>query len=166
MQSVIETFFYHPAVWWICAFASNASIAARHGGGSVGDPLRALTRFEELRLDAQTLAANGGSLLAHSRVWCCTRGVGQLVFALGSRGRADRGARGHAVAFAPSAFASRRTTPKPATPNLSGGDRKIKEDKKTKKEKECDKPNSTVDVEAEPDGMSDESTIRKRMTAR
>jgi len=74
MQSVVETLlFYHPAVWWI---SQRIRVEREHCCDDLavavfGDPLqyaRALTRFEELRLDAQSvLAANGGSLVARIR---------------------------------------------------------------------------------------------------
>jgi beta-lactamase regulating signal transducer with metallopeptidase domain len=69
MQSVVETLlFYHPAVWWI---SRQIRVEREHCCDDLavavfGDPVqyaRALTRFEELRLDSQTVvAANGGSL--------------------------------------------------------------------------------------------------------
>ena len=75
MQSVVETLlFYHPAVWWI---SRRIRMEREHCCDDLavavfGDPLqyaRALTRFEELRLNAtQTVvAANGGSLLGRIR---------------------------------------------------------------------------------------------------
>jgi beta-lactamase regulating signal transducer with metallopeptidase domain len=75
MQSAIETlFFYQPAVWWI---SRRIRIEREHCCDDLavavsGDPIRyarALTRFEELRIDAaQTvLAASGGSLLTRVR---------------------------------------------------------------------------------------------------
>ena len=75
MQSTIETlFFYQPAVWWI---SRRIRIEREHCCDDLavavsGDPIRyarALTRFEELRIDAaQTvLAASGGSLITRVR---------------------------------------------------------------------------------------------------
>ena len=75
MQSSVETlFFYQPAVWWI---SRRIRIEREHccddiAVAATGDALRyarALTRFEELRIDhAQTvLAASGGSLLLRIR---------------------------------------------------------------------------------------------------
>ncbi len=75
MQSVVETLlFYHPAVWWI---SRRIRVEREHCCDDLavavfGDPLqyaRALTRFEELRLDvAQTvIAANGSSLIDRIR---------------------------------------------------------------------------------------------------
>ena len=75
LQSTVETLlFYHPAVWWI---SRRIRVEREHCCDDVavsvfGDPIRyarALTRFEELRLDsAQTvLAVNGGSLLGRIR---------------------------------------------------------------------------------------------------
>jgi beta-lactamase regulating signal transducer with metallopeptidase domain len=75
MQSAIETlFFYQPAVWWI---SRRIRIEREHCCDDLavavsGDPVRyarALTRFEELRIDAaQTvLAASGGSLITRVR---------------------------------------------------------------------------------------------------
>src|SRR5581483_7758159 len=66
MQSVVETLlFYHPAVWWI---SGRIRVEREHccddlAVGVCGDPVqyaKALTRFEELRVDARNvLAANG-----------------------------------------------------------------------------------------------------------
>lgn len=75
LQSTVETlFFYQPAVWWI---SRRIRIEREHCCDDLavavsGDPIRyarALTRFEELRIDAaQTiLAASGGSLLTRVR---------------------------------------------------------------------------------------------------
>ena len=75
LQSTVETlFFYQPAVWWI---SRRIRVEREHCCDDLavavcGDPIRyarALTRFEELRIDsAQTvLAANGGSLIARIR---------------------------------------------------------------------------------------------------
>jgi beta-lactamase regulating signal transducer with metallopeptidase domain len=75
MQSTIETlFFYQPAVWWI---SRRIRIEREHCCDDLavavsGDPIRyarALTRFEELRIDAaQTvIAASGGSLITRVR---------------------------------------------------------------------------------------------------
>ena len=71
LQAVVETLlFYHPAVWWM---SRRIRVEREHCCDDVavamfGDPLqyaRALTRFEELRLDPAhaVLASNGGSLL-------------------------------------------------------------------------------------------------------
>ncbi len=75
LQSVVETLlFYHPAVWWI---SRRIRVEREHCCDDLavavfGDPLqyaRALTRFEELRLDApqSVLAASGGSLISRIR---------------------------------------------------------------------------------------------------
>ena len=75
LQSTVETlFFYQPAVWWI---SRRIRVEREHCCDDMavavsGDPIRyarALTRFEELRIDAaQTiLAASGGSLLSRIR---------------------------------------------------------------------------------------------------
>lgn len=75
LQSTVETlFFYQPAVWWI---SRRIRIEREHCCDDLavavsGDPVRyarALTRFEELRIDAaQTvLAASGGSLVTRIR---------------------------------------------------------------------------------------------------
>jgi beta-lactamase regulating signal transducer with metallopeptidase domain len=82
MQAVVETLlFYHPAVWWI---SQRIRVEREHCCDDVavamfGDPLqyaRALTRFEELRLDPAhaLLAANGGSLLTRIRRLVGARG--------------------------------------------------------------------------------------------
>jgi beta-lactamase regulating signal transducer with metallopeptidase domain len=82
MQAVVETLlFYHPAVWWI---SQRIRVEREHCCDDVavamfGDPLqyaRALTRFEELRLDPAhaALAANGGSLLMRIRRLVGARG--------------------------------------------------------------------------------------------
>jgi len=75
MQSVVETLlFYHPAVWWI---SRRIRVEREHCCDDLavavfGDPIqyaRALTRFEELRMNAtqSVIAANGGSLLGRIR---------------------------------------------------------------------------------------------------
>ncbi len=74
LQSVVETLlFYHPAVWWI---SRRIRVEREHCCDDLavavcGDPVqyaKALTRFEELRIDAQSvLAASGGSLLSRIR---------------------------------------------------------------------------------------------------
>ena len=75
MQSFVETLlFYHPAVWWI---SNRIRVEREHCCDDLavavfGDPVqyaRALTRFEELRLDAAqaVLAASGGSLITRIR---------------------------------------------------------------------------------------------------
>jgi beta-lactamase regulating signal transducer with metallopeptidase domain len=82
LQAVVETLlFYHPAVWWI---SSRIRVEREHCCDDVavamfGDPLqyaRALTRFEELRLDPAhaVLASNGGSLLTRIRRLVGARG--------------------------------------------------------------------------------------------
>ena len=168
MQSVVETLlFYHPAVWWI---SRRIRIEREHCCDDLavavfGDPVqyaRALTRFEELRLDAQSVvAANGGSLIAR---------IHRLVLARAeSANWSSRWAAGAAlitvvaamlIAPALPLFASRdEQTPKPApAPAAAPAPDKMKERDKDK-EKECDKTNSTVDVEAddEADASMDES---------
>jgi beta-lactamase regulating signal transducer with metallopeptidase domain len=75
LQSTVETlFFYQPAVWWISrrVRVERENCCDDLAVAVFGDPIRyarALTRFEELRIDAaQTvLAANGGSLLSRIR---------------------------------------------------------------------------------------------------
>jgi len=75
MQSVVETLlFYHPAVWWI---SRRIRVEREHCCDDLavavfGDPIqyaRALTRFEELRMNAtqSVIAANGGSLIGRIR---------------------------------------------------------------------------------------------------
>src|SRR5213076_1329469 len=75
LQAIVETLlFYHPAVWWL---SNRIRVEREHCCDDVavalfGNPLqyaRALTRFEELRLDPAhaLLAANGGSLLTRIR---------------------------------------------------------------------------------------------------
>ena len=82
LQAVVETLlFYHPAVWWI---SRRIRVEREHCCDDVavamfGDPLqyaRALTRFEELRLDPAhaVLASNGGSLLMRIRRLVGARG--------------------------------------------------------------------------------------------
>jgi bla regulator protein blaR1 len=165
MQSVIETLlFYHPAVWWI---SGRIRIEREHCCDDLavavfGDPVqyaRALTRFEELRLDAQSVvAANGGSLIAR---------IHRLVFARAeSANWSSRWAAGAAlitvvaamlIAPALPLFAKRdQPTPKPApapAPAAAPAPDKMKE---KDKDKECDKTNTTVEVDAD-DEMTDES---------
>ncbi|HEY8183015.1 MAG TPA: M56 family metallopeptidase, partial [Thermoanaerobaculia bacterium] len=167
MQSVIETLlFYHPAVWWI---SGRIRIEREHCCDDLavavfGDPVqyaRALTRFEELRLDAQSVvAANGGSLIAR---------IHRLVLARAeSANWSSRWAAGAAlitvvaamlIAPALPLFAKRdQPTPKPApapAPAAAPAPDKMKEKDKDK-EKECDKTNTTVEVDAD-DEMTDES---------
>jgi beta-lactamase regulating signal transducer with metallopeptidase domain len=169
MQSVIETLlFYHPAVWWI---SGRIRIEREHCCDDLavavfGDPVqyaRALTRFEELRLDAQSVvAANGGSLIAR---------IHRLVLARAeSANWSSRWAAGAAlitvvaamlIAPALPLFANRdEQTPKPApapAPAAAPAPDKMKE---KDKDKECDKTNSTVDVDVDvnvDDEMTDES---------
>lgn len=82
MQAVVETLlFYHPAAWWI---SRRIRVEREHCCDDVavamfGDALqyaRALTRFEELRLDPAhaVLASNGGSLLTRIRRLVGARG--------------------------------------------------------------------------------------------
>lgn len=82
MQSTVETlFFYQPAVWWI---SRRIRVEREHCCDDLavavfGDPIRyarALTRFEELRVDnpQAVLAANGGSLLGRIRRLVTARG--------------------------------------------------------------------------------------------
>jgi beta-lactamase regulating signal transducer with metallopeptidase domain len=171
MQSVVETLlFYHPAVWWI---SGRIRIEREHCCDDLavavfGDPVqyaRALTRFEELRLDEQSvLAANGGSLIARIR---------RLVIARAeSASWSSRWAAGAAlitvvavmlIAPALPLFANRdEQTPKPApapapAPAAQPAPDKMKvKDKDCDKTKECDKSDATVEVEA-ADDMTDES---------
>lgn len=169
MQSVVETLlFYHPAVWWI---SGRIRTEREHCCDDLavavfGDPVqyaRALTRFEELRLDAQSVvAANGGSLIARIR---------RLVLARAeSANWSSRWAAGAAlitvvavmlIAPALPLFANRDPqTPKPApkpapapSPAAAPAPDKMQE---KNKDKECDKTNVTVEVDAD-DEMSDES---------
>ena len=82
LQSTVETlFFYQPAVWWI---SRRVRVEREHCCDDLavavfGDPIRyarALTRFEELRVDnpQALLAANGGSLLGRIRRLVTARG--------------------------------------------------------------------------------------------
>src|SRR5207253_9760034 len=157
MQSVVETLlFYHPAVWWI---SRRIRVEREHCCDDLavavfGNPLqyaRALTRFEELRLDAQSvLAANGGSLIARIR---------RLVVAKAeSANWSSRWAAGAAlitvvavILIAPALplFANRdEQTPKPAPAPAAPPSEKLKDNEKDKKE--CDKKSGAeVDVEAE-----------------
>jgi len=167
MQSVVETLlFYHPAVWWI---SRRIRIEREHCCDDLavavfGDPVqyaRALTRFEELRLGAQSvLAANGGSLIARIR---------RLVVAKAeSANWSSRWAAGAAlitvvavVLIAPALplFANRDAqTPKPApAPTAPPRTDELKTDCKDKA-KECDKKSGAeVDVEADSEESSDEA---------
>jgi len=167
MQSVVETLlFYHPAVWWI---SRRIRVEREHCCDDLavavfGDPLqyaRALTRFEELRLNAQSVvAANGGSLIARVR---------RLVIAKAeSANWSSRWAAGAAlitvvaaVLIAPALplFAGRdEQAPKaPPAPTAPPSMKERKSDCKDKS-KGCDKKsNAEVDVEAEADSSTDES---------
>jgi beta-lactamase regulating signal transducer with metallopeptidase domain len=154
MQSVIETLlFYHPAVWWI---SGRIRTEREHCCDDLavavfGDPVqyaRALTRFEELRLDAQSVvAANGGSLIER---------IHRLVVARAeSANWSSRWAAGAAlisvvavmlIAPALPLFANReQQTPKStsAPPPAAPDKMKVKQ-----KDKECDKTDATVEVDA------------------
>ncbi len=166
MQSVIETLlFYHPAVWWI---SNRIRIEREHCCDDLavavfGDPVqyaRALTRFEELRLDAQSVvAANGGSLISR---------IHRLVIARAeSANWSSRWAAGAALIavvavmlIAPTLplFANRgEQTPKPApAPSPASQPAPDKMNEKDKDKKECDKTDATVEVDAE-NAMTDES---------
>jgi len=164
MQSVVETlFFYHPAVWWI---SGRIRVEREHCCDDLavsvfGDPVqyaRALTRFEELRIDAaQTiLAANGGSLITRIRRLVSARAE--------SANWTSRWAAGAAlltvvaailVAPALPVFANHdgeQTPPAASTPTPTP--------EKSKNPSTCDKaattPNATVEVDAEDESSSDD----------
>jgi beta-lactamase regulating signal transducer with metallopeptidase domain len=168
MQSVIETLlFYHPAVWWI---SRSIRIEREHCCDDLavavfGDPVqyaRALTRFEELRLDAQSVvAANGGSLIARIRRLVVARAE--------SASWSSRWAAGAAlitviavILIAPALplFANHDDqTPKPSSTPAPAS--QPAPDKTKDKNKECDKTNATVEVDASdvtPDETDDPST--------
>ena len=171
LQSVIETLlFYHPAVWWI---SGRIRTEREHCCDDLavavfGDPVqyaRALTRFEELRLDAQSVvAANGGSLIER---------IHRLVLARAeSANWSSRWAAGAAlisvvavmlIAPALPLFANREQQ----TPQSTPAPAPAAPDKMKVKEKECDKTDATIEVDAsdtvdvesdqpESDGSSDE----------
>jgi bla regulator protein blaR1 len=159
MQSVVETLlFYHPAVWWI---SRRIRVEREHCCDDLavavfGDPLlyaRALTRFEELRLDAAqgVLAANGGSLIdrirrlvaarAESANWSSRWAAGAALITVVA-----------AILVAPSlpVFAQRDDQAAPASVASTQ-----KQDPK-----ECDKataaPHAEVDVDSSADTDSDD----------
>ncbi len=164
MQSVVETlFFYHPAVWWI---SGRIRVEREHCCDDLavsvfGDPVqyaRALTRFEELRIDAaQTiLAANGGSLItrirrlvsarAESANWTSRWAAGAALLTVVA-----------AILIAPAlpVFASHdeeQTPPAASSP--------IPTPEKSKNPSTCDKaattPHATVEVDAEDESSSDD----------
>ena len=166
MQSVVETLlFYHPAVWWI---SGRIRVEREHCCDDLavavfGDPVqyaRALTRFEELRLDAaQTvLAANGGSLItrirrlvserAESANWTSRWAAGAALLTVVA-----------AILIAPAlpVFANHdedQTPPQSSTPTSTPAPEKSK-DPST-----CDKaattPHATVEVDAEDESSSDD----------
>jgi len=165
MQSVVETLlFYHPAVWWI---SGRIRMEREHCCDDLavavfGDPVqyaRALTRFEELRLDAaQTvLAANGGSLItrirrlvsvrAESADWTSRWAAGAALLTVVA-----------AILIAPAlpVFANHdedQTPPQSSTPTPSPAPAP----EKSKDPSTCDKaPNTTVEVDAEDESSSDE----------
>jgi len=156
MQSVVETLlFYHPAVWWI---SQRIRVEREHCCDDLavavfGDPVqyaRALTRFEELRLDAQSVvAANGGSLMARIRRLVAARAE--------SANWSSRWAAGAALFTVVAAILIT-----PALPLFANHDEqqpKAATEEKKKDPKKCDKPattaNATVDVEAEASDESD-----------
>ncbi|HEX9501935.1 MAG TPA: M56 family metallopeptidase [Thermoanaerobaculia bacterium] len=152
LQSVIETLlFYHPAVWWI---SGRIRTEREHCCDDLavavfGDPVqyaRALTRFEELRLDAQSVvAANGGSLIER---------IHRLVLARAeSANWSSRWAAGAAlisvvavmlIAPALPLFANREQQ----TPQSTPAPAPAAPDKMKVKEKECDKTDATIEVDA------------------
>ena len=158
MQSVVETLlFYHPAVWWI---SQRIRVEREHCCDDLavavfGDPVqyaRALTRFEELRLDAQSVvAANGGSLIARIRRLVAARAE--------SANWSSRWAAGAALFTVVAAILIA-----PALPLFANHDEqqpKTATEEKKKDPKKCDKPatttpNATVDVEAEASDESDD----------
>jgi beta-lactamase regulating signal transducer with metallopeptidase domain len=166
MQSVVETLlFYHPAVWWI---SRRIRLEREHCCDDLavavfGDALqyaRALTRFEELRMESQSvLAANGGSLIARIRRLVAARAE--------SANWSSRWAAGAAlltvvaaILIAPALplFANRdEQTPKPSpTPAADecAGKNKDSKVKCADKEKQA---HATVEVEATDQSSDDEA---------
>jgi beta-lactamase regulating signal transducer with metallopeptidase domain len=166
MQSVVETLlFYHPAVWWISGRirAEREHCCDDLAVAVFGDPVqyaRALTRFEELRLDAaQTLlAANGGSLITRIRRLVCARAE--------SANWTSRWAAGAAlltvvaaILIAPAlpVFANHeegQTPPSSSTPTSTPAPEKSKNP--TTCDKSATTPHATVEVDAEDESSSDD----------
>jgi beta-lactamase regulating signal transducer with metallopeptidase domain len=166
LQAVVETLlFYHPAVWWI---SRRIRVEREHCCDDVavamfGDPLqyaRALTRFEELRLDPAhaVLASNGGSLLARIRRLVGARGESanwSSQFAAGAGLLAVLGV----LILVPSLslFADHLQQPPAAPPQMQNPPDAPQPDAKHDSE-ECDKaraPHAEMQVDAEADDESD-----------
>jgi len=166
LQAVVETLlFYHPAAWWI---SRRIRVEREHCCDDVavamfGDPLqyaRALTRFEELRLDPAhaVLASNGGSLLTRIRRLVGARGESanwSSQFAAGAGLLAVLGV----LILVPSIslFAEHRQQPPAAPPQMQNPPGAPQPDAKHDSE-ECDKaraPHAEMQVDAEADDESD-----------
>jgi hypothetical protein len=171
MQAVVETLlFYHPAVWWI---SQRIRVEREHCCDDVavamfGDPLqyaRALTRFEELRLDPAhaLLAANGGSLLTRIRRLVGTRGESANWSSQLAAGAGLLTVLG-ALIIVPSLplFADHQPQP-PQTPSAPTAPQ-APHDPKDHDSASCPKavaPHAEVDVNADSDAESDDNTDDK-----
>jgi hypothetical protein len=171
MQAVVETLlFYHPAVWWI---SQRIRVEREHCCDDVavamfGDPLqyaRALTRFEELRLDPAhaLLAANGGSLLTRIRRLVGARGESANWSSQLAAGAGLLTVLG-ALIVVPSlpVFADHQPQP-PQTPSAPTAPQ-AQHDPKDHDSSSCPKalaPHAEVEVNAESDAESDDSSDDK-----
>jgi len=171
MQAVVETLlFYHPAVWWI---SQRIRVEREHCCDDVavamfGDPLqyaRALTRFEELRLDPAhaLLAANGGSLLTRIRRLVGARGESANWSSQLAAGAGLLTVLG-ALIVVPSlpVFADHQPQP-PQTPSAPTAPQ-AQHDPKDHDPASCPKalaPHAEVEVNAESDAESDDSSDDK-----